>query len=114
MKRVFRVLLCSVLVHAAVVVAATPFKVGTFDAQGRLFVGAVIDDSRVIDLGAATNALKRPAASAPRDMRDLIARYDSGMRDLIVAAVASAGSTPRPAYVMDLNRVRTLAPVMPM
>src|ERR1700755_2934501 len=103
MKRIFRVVLCALLGHGAVVSAATPFKLGTFDAQGRVFVGAVVDEARVIDLGAAASALKRPPASAPRDMRDLIARYDSGgVHDLIVAAVAAAGASPKPSYVMDL------------
>jgi 2,4-didehydro-3-deoxy-L-rhamnonate hydrolase len=93
---------------------ARPFKVGTFDAQGRMFVGAVVDDSLVIDLGAAAAALKKPPSAAPRDMRDLIARYESGVRDLIVAAVAGAtASGPKPAYAFDLKKVRTLAPVMP-
>src|SRR5262245_5870514 len=81
-----------------------PFKLGTFDAQCRVFVGAVIDDLHVIDLDAAGTALKRPAGSAPRDMGDLIARYDSGSRDLIAAAIAAgaAGAT-RPAYVTELS-----------
>src|SRR5689334_19766915 len=102
---------------AATCVAAAdvrPFKVGTFDAQGRVFVGAVIDDAVVVDLGAAGAALKKPASAAPRDMRDLIARYDNGVRDLIVAAVAGAmASGGRPDYALDLKKVRTLAPVMP-
>jgi 2,4-didehydro-3-deoxy-L-rhamnonate hydrolase len=47
-------------------------------------------------------------------MRDLIARYDNGVRDLIVAAVAGAmASGGRPDYALDLKKVRTLAPVMP-
>jgi 2-keto-4-pentenoate hydratase/2-oxohepta-3-ene-1,7-dioic acid hydratase in catechol pathway len=90
-----------------------PFKLGTFDAQGRVVVGAVLDESLVLDLGAAATSLKRSAA-APRDMRDLIARYDSGGRELIVAAIAGAAGASRPAYAIELSKVRTLAPVMPM
>jgi 2,4-didehydro-3-deoxy-L-rhamnonate hydrolase len=92
-----------------------PYKLGTFEAQGKTFVGAVIDDSVVIDLGAAASALRKPANTAPRDMRDLIARYDTGVRDLIVASVAAAtAGGARPSYAMDLGKVRTLAPVIPM
>jgi 2,4-didehydro-3-deoxy-L-rhamnonate hydrolase len=94
-----------------------PFKLGTFDAQGRVFVGAVLDDAIVIDLNAAATALRRPATAPPRDMRDLIARYDSGMRDLIVASIATVPAQTggaRPAHVLDLSKVRTLAPVMPI
>src|SRR6185295_13015138 len=47
-------------------------------------------------------------------MRDLIARYDSGGRDLIAAAVAGATGRTRPAYAIELSKVRTLAPVMPI
>lgn len=115
-----RLLLCTALGHGAMALAASsdvrPFKVGTFDAQGRVFVGAVLDDSIVVDLNAAATALRRPAGAAPRDMRDLIARYDSGVRDLIVASIAAVPAQSggaRPAYVLDLNKVRTLAPVMP-
>ena len=42
--------------------APTPFKLGTFDLNGRTFVGVVIKDSTVIDLAAASAALKTPAA----------------------------------------------------
>jgi 2-keto-4-pentenoate hydratase/2-oxohepta-3-ene-1,7-dioic acid hydratase in catechol pathway len=116
-KKAQMILFSALGVVATTFVAAAevrPFKVGTFDAQGRVFVGAVVDDSVVIDLGAAASGLKKSASAAPRDMRDLIARYDSGMRDLIVAAVAGAtarGATP--SYALDLHKVRTLAPVMP-
>src|SRR5262245_19208587 len=89
LQRAARVFSCAALVLGVTTALAAesgtkPFKLGTFDAQGRMFVGAVLDDSLVIDLGAAATALKR-SASAPRDMRDLIARYDSGGRDLITA-----------------------------
>src|SRR5262245_27048731 len=109
---------CLALGPGAMALAADtrPYKLGTFEAQGRTFVGAVVDDAIVIDLGAAASALRRPANTAPRDMRDLIARYDTGVRDLIVAsvsAVTAQGGGARPAYAMELGKVRTLAPVIP-
>jgi 2,4-diketo-3-deoxy-L-fuconate hydrolase len=118
MKRM-QVVLCAALLHSAAAVAADvrPFKLGTFDTEGRVFVGAVLDEAVVIDLGAAATALRRPAGAGPRDMRDLIARYDSGMRDLIASAIAAVPAQPggaRPAYALDLSKVRTLAPVMPI
>jgi 2-keto-4-pentenoate hydratase/2-oxohepta-3-ene-1,7-dioic acid hydratase in catechol pathway len=115
--RAVQLLVGIALGHSITAVAAAtdvrPFKVGTFDAQGRVFVGAVVEDSVVIDINAAAVALKRPAASAPRDMRDLIARYENGVRDLIVAAAGSVSGSARPSYALDLKRVRTLAPVIP-
>src|SRR5262245_46878108 len=115
------IFLCALLGQAGAALAAgsdpKPFKLGTFDANGRVFVGVVLDDSTVIDLSAAATALQRPAAQAPRDMRDLIARYDSGVRDLIPASIATAAAQPgtaRPAYLLDLKKLRMHAPVMPI
>jgi 2,4-didehydro-3-deoxy-L-rhamnonate hydrolase len=113
------VLLCMALGFGSAVTLAAesntrPFKLGTFDAQGRTFVGAVVDDAIVIDLNAAVTALRRPAASAPRDMRDLIARYDRGGRDLVVAAIAGTASGTPTTFAIELSKVRTLAPVMPI
>lgn len=36
-----------------------PFKVGTFEAEGRVFVGAVVGDAKVIDLVKANEALQQ-------------------------------------------------------
>jgi 2-keto-4-pentenoate hydratase/2-oxohepta-3-ene-1,7-dioic acid hydratase in catechol pathway len=47
-------------------------------------------------------------------MRDLIACYDSGGRDLIAAAIGGIASGKPTGYVFELSKVRTLAPVMPM
>ena len=93
---------------------ATPFKLGTFERQGRAFVGVVLRDSVVIDLGAAHAAITTPASTvaAPADMKDLIARYDSGLRARIVDIVRTVGDT-RPAYVYDVGALKILPPVMP-
>lgn len=87
-----------------------PFKLGTFELQGRRFVGVLVDNSVIVDLNSAATEMRKPE---PRDMRDLIARYDSSMRDLILAAVAAASSSKRPAYSHDLTAIRALAPVIP-
>ena len=60
----------------------TPFKLGTFEQGGKPFVGVVVKDSIVVDLAQASAALKSPAAKvpAPSDMKDLITRYDTGVR----------------------------------
>src|SRR5215510_1728406 len=94
--------------------APTPFKLGTFERQGRPFVGIVLRENVVIDLGAANTAVTSPASSvaAPTDMKDLIARYDSGLRARIVEIVRAVGDT-RPAYVYDVAALKVLPPVMP-
>ncbi len=102
----------SVRVHAQ---AATPFKLGTFDRQGKAFVGVVIRDNVVIDLAAA-HAAVQPASTlpAPVDMKDVINRYDTGLRARIqdvVRSVNAAGAS-RPAYVYDLAALKVLPPIM--
>ena len=67
--------------------APTPFKLGTFERQGRPFVGIVLRESVVIDLAAANTAVTNPASNvaAPTDMKDLI--------DATTAACARVSST---------------------
>ena len=94
-----------------------PFKVGTFEAEGRVFVGAVVGDAKVIDLVKANEALQqRPnwvTLPMAEDMKALIGRYGYGLRERvyeIVNAVEHAGD--RPYYVHDLAAIRTLPPIM--
>jgi 2-keto-4-pentenoate hydratase/2-oxohepta-3-ene-1,7-dioic acid hydratase in catechol pathway len=94
----------------------TPFKLGTFERQGRPFVGIVLGESAVIDLAAAHAAVRTPASSvaAPTDMKDLIARYDQGLRGRIVDIVrtVTAATAARPPYVYELTAVKVLPPIM--
>jgi len=93
--------------------APTPFKLGTFERQGRTFVGIVLRDAVVIDFGTANSAITNPASgiAAPTDMKDLIARYDA-LRPRILEIVRTVGNT-RPAYVYDVGTLKILPPVMP-
>lgn len=112
-----RGLLFAILVGGAGVLliaqAATPYKLGTFQRLDRNFVGVVIGDA-VIDLAAANDAVASgKRVPAPADMKDLIARYDSGVRERIVEivrAVNAAGT--RPAYVHALSAVNTMSPIV--
>jgi 2-keto-4-pentenoate hydratase/2-oxohepta-3-ene-1,7-dioic acid hydratase in catechol pathway len=53
----------------------------------------------------------------PKDMKDLIGRYEYGLRERIHAIVAKLGETvsgpDRPAYVHDLEALMVLPPVQP-
>jgi 2-keto-4-pentenoate hydratase/2-oxohepta-3-ene-1,7-dioic acid hydratase in catechol pathway len=95
---------------------ASAFKLGTFERQGQPFVGIVVGDTTVIDFAAAHAALRSPASSvaAPRDMKDVIARYDSGLRARILEVVraSSAAGAARPAYVYDLGSLKVLPPII--
>ena len=94
-----------------------PFKLGTFSKAGKEFVGIVLDDSKVIEIGPALAALEKKDASkkakAPADMKDLITRYDSELKDRIYAIVGDAALSSAPAYVYAVKDVKTLAPVKP-
>jgi 2-keto-4-pentenoate hydratase/2-oxohepta-3-ene-1,7-dioic acid hydratase in catechol pathway len=94
--------------------APTPYKVGTFQRQGTTFVGVVIRDTQVINLQVANAALTTgQRITAPTDMKDLIARYDTGVRQRIVEIVnAVVSAKTRPAYVMDLASLKVMPPVM--
>jgi 2-keto-4-pentenoate hydratase/2-oxohepta-3-ene-1,7-dioic acid hydratase in catechol pathway len=106
-------LLASALPHAQ---APTAFKLGTFERNGRPFVGIVLNESVVIDFAAAHAAIRTPASTTavPIDMKDLIVRYDSGLRARIgdiVRSVEAAGAA-RPAYAYELRAVKILPPIM--
>jgi len=60
--------------------AVTPFKLGTFRAGDREFVGLVLQDTRVVDIAAANAAFEREhhgvaKVRPPGDMKELISRY---------------------------------------
>jgi 2-keto-4-pentenoate hydratase/2-oxohepta-3-ene-1,7-dioic acid hydratase in catechol pathway len=105
-------------VHAAAPAPSQPgFKLGTFEVQGRTFVGVVLKDSVIVDLPAAHAAIRAPASAvtAPADMKDLIARYEAGLRERILQIVALVNSTPptqRLPYVYDLKELRVRPPIM--
>ena len=95
--------------------ATTPFKLGTFERAGRTFVGIVLRESTVIDFPAAHAAIRNPASSvaAPADMKDLIVRYNSGLRARILDVIRTVETAKnKPAYVYELSAVKIMPPIM--
>src|SRR5678815_3542392 len=91
---------------AAAAAGATQFKLGTFEKDGRRFVGVVVRDSLVVDLPAANGG-------NPHDMKELIAQYDQGLREKIVALVAAeAQGGGSKAQVHALKDLKVLPPIM--
>jgi 2-keto-4-pentenoate hydratase/2-oxohepta-3-ene-1,7-dioic acid hydratase in catechol pathway len=98
---------------------AVPFKLGTFERNGRAFVGLVLRDTQVVDIAQANAAFEAansgsPRLTAPADMKQLIVRYDAEWRPRLAAiakTVSSAGTAP--AYAFALTAVKTLPPVRP-
>jgi 2-keto-4-pentenoate hydratase/2-oxohepta-3-ene-1,7-dioic acid hydratase in catechol pathway len=96
--------------------APTPFKLGTFERQGQRFVGIVLSETTVIDLAAAHREIRTPSSqlAPPADMKDLIARYDNGVRSRIseiITVVQRSAGTP-PAYVYPDTTVKSQAPIL--
>ena len=101
---------------------AEPFKVGTFEIEGVPRVGLVLRDALVVDIEAANRALERdpayPRVPPPRDMIDLIGRYEYGMRLRLYEIVndlvenGRLGGAGRADFVHDVGEVRTLPPIM--
>jgi hypothetical protein len=96
---------------------AEPFKVGTFEIRKTPTVGLVLRDSLVVDIAAANTAVPGTKLTAPRDMIDLIERYESGLRSRFVEIVNHLAAnnrltTARPDYVYDVKAVRTMAPIL--
>lgn len=98
-----------------------PFKVGTFEIDGKPHVGIVLRDSLIMELDAANAALERsgtyPAVPMPADMIALIERYDYGLKRRLYEIVnhhvdEGLSGVDRPAYVHELNDIRTLPPIM--
>ncbi|MSR23164.1 MAG: FAA hydrolase family protein [Gemmatimonadetes bacterium] len=119
MKSLFLGFAAAVSIASAHVAAQAqePFKLGTFERAGQPFVGIVLRDSVVIDFAAANAAVGAPASrvAAPTDMKDLIARYDQGLRariQEIVRTVPAGGAANWPAYAYPIGAVRTLPPIM--
>jgi 2-keto-4-pentenoate hydratase/2-oxohepta-3-ene-1,7-dioic acid hydratase in catechol pathway len=117
-ERILLSLAAAVVVGAAPLSAQQPrpFKLGSFQTVGRTFVGAVLGETLVIDLETAHREV--PPASAvtmPTDMKDLITRYESGVRTRIVEIVASVDLTSafRPSWLYDVRSLKVLPPVYP-
>lgn len=100
---------------------AEPFKVGTFEMAGSPAVGIVLRDSIIIELDAANAALEKdasyPGVPMPADMLELIERYDYGLKRRLYEIVNEVVARDqlgrnRPAWVHDVDDVRTLPPIM--
>lgn len=88
----------------------TPFKLGTFSSGPDTFVGVVLDESVVIDLSTAGEAL---GFAPPADMKALIAGYATGVRDRIRETIGVVETeATRPAWVHDLTAVTIRPPIM--
>lgn len=101
--------------------SSEPFKLGTFENGGHIFVGIVLRDQLIIELASANADLEGQRDYAtmpmPEDMLGLIERYDYGLKYRLYEIVnhlvendrLAAGM--RPGYIHRVNEMRTLAPI---
>ena len=97
---------------------ATPFKLGTFQAQGRDYVGLVLRDTVVIDVAAANAQYERTHAAAakltfPADLKEVIARYDAEFGPRLRLLAAENAALQSAAYIRAIDAVKVLPPVHP-
>jgi len=106
-----------VMLAPAASAAVSPFKLGTFERNGRTFPGLVLDDRWVVDIAAANARLEKrhpewKRLAMPATMKELIGRYEEGLRERLHAIASDAASaTPRAADVHDLKALRLRPPV---
>ncbi|MBK6674974.1 MAG: fumarylacetoacetate hydrolase family protein [Proteobacteria bacterium] len=97
---------------------ATPFKLGTFQAQGRDYVGLVLRDTVIVDIAAANAQYERTHASAaklriPADLKEVIARYDAEFGPRLRVLAAENAAVQNAAYIRSIDAVKVLPPVRP-
>ncbi len=105
--------------------SAEPFKLGTFEisGEGDSRIGIVLRDELIVELDAANQALEAgpnyPVIPMPADMRELISRYEYGLKYRLYEIVNSIVNMnrltgrDRASFVHDVDDVRTLAPLVP-
>jgi len=96
---------------------APPFRLGTFELQGRTFVGQVREDQAVIDIAAANAALEKshpawPKVNLPADMKDLIARYEAGGIKVRLHAISRELAAARGPYVHEMKALKIRPPIV--
>src|SRR5262245_21787472 len=105
------------LVSSALALAPSgpgPFKLGTFEREGRTLVGLVREDGKVIDVVAANAALEPrrrgwKKLAPPADLKDLIARYHDGWKERLTML---AGESGLPASsVLELASLKIRPPI---
>jgi len=94
----------------------TPFKLATFQADGRIRVGIVLG-TRILDIEGAHTAVVQELAlrgmpAMPRDMRTLVEDYDRIAPHLYrIANRFKDASADNPIFAFRVDRVAILAPI---
>ena len=109
MKRFY--LITVALTLPTLVAAQQPFKLGTFEEDGREFVGVVVDDSIVVDIEQAAASMGGNPAM-PADMHEMISVYDD-IRPLLGELAERAANGSGAAYIKSVDDLTILPPIIP-
>lgn len=96
-----------------------PYKLGSFERGGQPFLGLVLDDTQVVDIGEANAAFESDNQSAaaltvPADMIELISQYGAGWQGRLAAIAGNvSGAATAPSYVYTVDELTVLPPVRP-
>ncbi len=95
-----------------------PYKLGTFEKDGKAFMGLVLRDTQVVDIAQANAAFQAGNASAaklavPDDLKALIAQYDAGWKDRLAAIAKAIPADGAPAFVAAFEGLKALPPIRP-
>lgn len=95
-----------------------PYKLGTFERDGKPFTGLVLRDAQVADIAQANAAFERSNSAAPKlavpaDLTELIVKYDGGWRDRLVALAKAIPADGAPSFVYAMDSLKALPPVRP-
>ncbi len=92
----------------------TPFKLATFEANGKVRIGLVLG-SRVVDIAGANAYLIQkahvPAMTLPGEMRELIEQYATASPRLYQIANFLKNGTQGMAFAFDVDKVLIKAPI---
>ncbi len=100
--------------------APIPFKLGTFERTGRVYIGLVLNDTQVVDIAAANAAYEAANASAPKlpaagrhEGADRRATTANGRRGWRPSPATSPPPSSAPPYVAEVAELRVHPPVRP-
>jgi len=113
MRRAWLILCFALSCPSYLLAQGVPFKLGTFEDDGEPYLGLVLDDTLVVNIAQANNALAGVKPAIPRDMKELIVRYSALRPRLAQIAAAASDAGAQAAYARDVSEVRILPPIMP-
>ncbi len=112
MNRFALALVSALLFSSPLLAQQQPFKLGTFEDAGETYLGLVLDDTQVVHIGQANNALPGVKPPIPRNMTDLIVRYEQ-LRPRLYAIAEAAAAGQLAAQTKNVSEVNVRPPLRP-